>query len=59
MKKAVAAVFDMDFNITQYALLMVRYRSVEDAISYIYEPELGVYRHPFIGYLKQEGDFGS
>lgn len=58
MQNAVAAVLDMDFNITHYALLMVRYRSVEDAVSYIFEPELGVYRHPFIGYLKHEGEFG-
>ena len=50
----------MDFNIARYALLMVRYRSVEDAISFIVEPEQGIYRHPFISYEEEleEEKFG-
>jgi len=39
---------------------MVRYRSVEDAISFIVEPEQGIYRHPFISYEEEleEEKFG-
>jgi RNA polymerase subunit RPABC4/transcription elongation factor Spt4 len=40
----------MDFKIATYALLMVRYRSADDAIAFVTQPEFGLYRHEFIGY---------
>lgn len=42
---------NMDFKVAQYALLMVRYRSAEAAIAFITQPEFGLYRHEFIGYV--------
>ena len=46
----VMEVLDMDVNISTYALLMVRYRSVDAAVDFILEPEFCFYRHPFIAH---------
>lgn len=46
----------MDYNIATYALLVVRYRSAEEAIAFIMQPEFGLYRHPFIGYIPRIRD---
>ena len=48
------AVLDNDINIAQYALVTVRYRSAEEAISFIMEPESGFYQHPFIRYCPKQ-----
>jgi hypothetical protein len=50
----VMSVLDMDLAIAEYALLSVRYRSAEEAISQIIEPEFGFYRHPFINYSPKQ-----
>lgn len=50
MLNQVMAILDMDVNVSTYALLIVRYRSVDAAVDYILEPEFGLYRHPYIPY---------
>lgn len=59
MLNLVMAVLDMDINVSRFALVSVRYRSCEEAISLILEPDDGFYRHPFVQYCPKVGDLES
>lgn len=56
MNYQVMEILDLESSIAQYGLVMVRYRSAQEAIDFIIEPEFGLYRHPFIGFMKQSKD---
>ena len=40
-------------EVATFALLTVRYRSAEEAIAFVMQPEYGFYRHPFIGIVQK------